>query len=190
VAAMLGLSILLLLGVLDWDDCLNEKSAWDTLAWFAVLVGMAGQLTNLGIVSWMSSCVAKLLQSFSLSWPAAFCVLEVSYFLIHYLFASQTGHVGALYSAFLAMHIAAGVPRVLSALALAFNTNLFGALTHYSSGQAAVYFGGKFSLSLSFPPSVSLLFFAPELHFSGYSLAIILTCHFECIYPSAFAHRV
>ncbi|RLM85663.1 2-oxoglutarate/malate translocator [Panicum miliaceum] len=144
VAAMLGLSILLLLGVLDWDDCLNEKSAWDTLAWFAVLVGMAAQLTNLGIVSWMSSCVAKLLQSFSLRLPAAFCVLEASYFLIHYLFASQTGHVGALYSAFLAMHVAAGLPRALSAFALAFNTNLFGALTHYSSGQAAVYFGAGY----------------------------------------------
>ncbi|KAG1342319.1 putative Dicarboxylate transporter 2.1, chloroplastic [Cocos nucifera] len=144
VAAMLSLSILLLLGVLDWDDCLSEKSAWDTLAWFAVLVGMAGQLTNLGIVTWMSSCVAKFLQAFSLSWPAAFCVLQASYFLIHYLFASQTGHVGALYSAFLAMHLAAGVPGVLAALALAYNTNLFGALTHYSSGQAAVYYGAGY----------------------------------------------
>ncbi|CAI9104080.1 OLC1v1002691C1 [Oldenlandia corymbosa var. corymbosa] len=144
VAAMLGLSILLLLGVLDWDDCLSEKSAWDTLAWFAVLVGMAGQLTNLGIVGWMSSCVAKVLQSLSLSWPAAFGVLQAAYFLIHYLFASQTGHVGALYSAFLAMHLASGVPGVLAALALAYNTNLFGALTHYSSGQAAVYFGAGY----------------------------------------------
>ncbi|XP_052205975.1 dicarboxylate transporter 2.1, chloroplastic-like [Diospyros lotus] len=144
VAAMLGLSILLLLGVLDWDDCLSEKSAWDTLAWFAVLVGMAGQLTNLGIVTWMSDCVAKSLQSFSLSWPAAFIVLQAAYFLIHYLFASQTGHVGALYSAFLAMHLASGVPGVLAALALAYNTNLFGALTHYSSGQAAVYYGAGY----------------------------------------------
>ena len=148
VAAMLGLSILLLLGVLEWDDCLSEKSAWDTLAWFAVLVGMAGQLTNLGIVTWMSSCVANLLQSFSLSWPAAFGVLQASYFFIHYLFASQTGHVGALYSAFLAMHVAAGVPGVLAALTLAYNTNLFGALTHYSSGQAAVYYGGQPLFSL------------------------------------------
>ncbi|XP_020255870.1 dicarboxylate transporter 2.1, chloroplastic-like [Asparagus officinalis] len=144
VAAMLGLSILLLLGVLDWDDCLSEKSAWDTLAWFAVLVGMASQLTNLGIVTWMSGCVAKFLQSFSLSWPAAFGVLQASYFFIHYLFASQTGHVGALYSAFLAMHLAAGVPGVLAALALAYNTNLFGAITHYSSGQAAVYYGAGY----------------------------------------------
>ncbi|XP_002525819.3 dicarboxylate transporter 2.1, chloroplastic [Ricinus communis] len=144
VAAMIGLSILLLLGVLDWDDCLSEKSAWDTLAWFAVLVGMAGQLTNLGIVTWMSDCVAKSLQSLSLSWPAAFGVLQASYFFIHYLFASQTGHVGALYSAFLAMHLAAGVPGVLAALALAYNTNLFGAITHYSSGQAAVYYGAGY----------------------------------------------
>lgn len=144
VAAMLGLSILLLLGVLDWDDCLSEKSAWDTLAWFSVLVGMAGQLTNLGIVSWMSDCVGKSLQSLSLSWPAAFVVLQASYFLIHYMFASQTGHVGALYSAFLAMHLASGVPGVLAALALAYNTNLFGALTHYSSGQSAVYYGAGY----------------------------------------------
>ncbi|CAN6821952.1 unnamed protein product [Brassica oleracea var. botrytis] len=144
VAAMIGLSILLLLGVLNWDDCLSEKSAWDTLAWFAVLVGMAGQLTNLGVVSWMSDCVAKALQSLSLSWPAAFCLLQAAYFFIHYLFASQTGHVGALFSAFLAMNIAAGVPGILAALALAYNTNLFGALTHYSSGQAAVYYGAGY----------------------------------------------
>ncbi|KAL0718425.1 hypothetical protein Bca4012_067747 [Brassica carinata] len=144
VAAMIGLSILLLLGVLNWDDCLSEKSAWDTLAWFAVLVGMAGQLTNLGVVTWMSDCVAKVLQSLSLSWPAAFGLLQAAYFFIHYLFASQTGHVGALFSAFLAMNIAAGVPGVLAALALAYNTNLFGALTHYSSGQAAVYYGAGY----------------------------------------------
>ncbi|KAH7536785.1 hypothetical protein FEM48_Zijuj03G0023300 [Ziziphus jujuba var. spinosa] len=37
VAAMTGLSIILLLGVLDWDDCLSEILAWDTLAWFVVL---------------------------------------------------------------------------------------------------------------------------------------------------------
>jgi len=47
---MLGLCILLLLGVLNWDDCLSEKSAWDTLTWFAVLVGMAGNLSSLGLV--------------------------------------------------------------------------------------------------------------------------------------------
>ncbi|GFY95486.1 dicarboxylate transport 2.1 [Actinidia rufa] len=119
VAAMLGLSILLLWGVLDWEDCLTEKSAWDTLAWFAVLVGMAAGLL--------------LLPSFRLLTSSSITCLP-----------SQTGHVGALFSAFLAMHLASGVPCVLAALALAYNTNLFGAITHYSSGQAAVYYGAGY----------------------------------------------
>lgn len=72
-----------------------------------------------------------------------YCTSQVVYFTVHYLFASQTAHVGALYSAFLAMNLAAGVPPLLAVLALGYSTNLFGALTHYSSGQAAVYFGGK-----------------------------------------------
>lgn len=142
IAAMLGLSILLILGVLTWDDCLSEKSAWDTLTWFAVLIGMATQLTTLGVVPWLAKCVASFLKSLSVGWHLALLLLQAVYFFIHYLFAGQTAHVGALYSAFLSMHLTAKVPGLLSALALAFNTNLFGALTHYSSGQAAVYYGG------------------------------------------------
>ncbi|KAF6170297.1 hypothetical protein GIB67_042987 [Kingdonia uniflora] len=144
VAAMLGLSILLLLGVVNWDDCLSEKSAWDTLSWFAIVVGMAGQLTDVGIVTWMSNCVANTLRYYQLSWPAAFVVLQAAYFLIHYIFASQAAHIGALYSSFLAMHLASGVPGVLAALTLAYNSCLFGALTHYSSAQAAGYYGAGY----------------------------------------------
>lgn len=143
VTAMLGLSLLLAFGVIDWNDCLSEKSAWDTLAWFGVLIGMATQLTTLGVVAWMSDAVASFLKSISLHWFGAFCVLQAAYFFIHYLFASQTGHVAALYSAFLGMCLASKVPGLFAALALGYNTNLFGALTHYSSGQAAVYYGGN-----------------------------------------------
>ena len=39
LAAMLGLSILLLTGVLSWKECLEYAAAWDTLFWFAILVG-------------------------------------------------------------------------------------------------------------------------------------------------------
>nr|XP_016510206.1 PREDICTED: dicarboxylate transporter 2.1, chloroplastic-like [Nicotiana tabacum]XP_016510207.1 PREDICTED: dicarboxylate transporter 2.1, chloroplastic-like [Nicotiana tabacum]XP_016510208.1 PREDICTED: dicarboxylate transporter 2.1, chloroplastic-like [Nicotiana tabacum] len=144
ITAMLGLSLLLAFGILDWDDCLSEKSAWDTLAWFGVLIGMATQLTTLGVVAWMSNAVANFLKSLSLHWFGAFCVLQSAYFFIHYLFASQTAHVAALYSAFLGMCLASKVPALFAALALGYNTNLFGALTHYSSGQAAVYYGAGY----------------------------------------------
>lgn len=144
VAAFLGLTLLLAVGVLEWDDCLSEKSAWNTLVWFGILVGMAGQLNGVGVVSWLSDGVASLLKSLSVNSVGAFFILQLAYFFSHYLFASQTAHVGALYSAFLGMHLASKVPSLLSALVLGYNTNLFGALMHYSSGQAVVYYGGKF----------------------------------------------
>lgn len=151
VTAMLGLTLLLLSGVLDWDDCLSEKSAWDTLTWFGVLIGMATQLNALGVIKWMSDVVASFLKSHSISWFWGFVILQAAYFFIHYLFAGQTAHVAALYSAFLGMHLASEVPGLFAALALAYNTNLNGALTHYSSGQAAVYYGGMVFILI--PPS-------------------------------------
>ncbi|KAI3784433.1 hypothetical protein L1987_43532 [Smallanthus sonchifolius] len=141
VVAMLGLSVLLILGVLSWDDCLSEKSAWDILAWFAMLMGMATQLTVLGVIPWLSKCVASFLKSLSVGWHLELFILQSIYFFIHYLFAGQITHIGALYSAFLSMHLRAKVPATLSALLLAYSSNLFGAITHYSSGQAAIYYG-------------------------------------------------
>lgn len=38
VAAMMGLTVLLLTGVLDWEDCLGYKPAWDTLTWCVLCV--------------------------------------------------------------------------------------------------------------------------------------------------------
>ena len=144
LAAMLGLCVLLTTGVLTWKDCLQYTAAWDTLFWFAILVGMSGALNSAGVVSHFAGLVGGALTKAALPWPAAAALLSAAYWALHYLFASQTAHVGALYSAFLAMMLAAGVPGQLGALVLAWVSNLFGSLTHYGSGQAAVYYGSGY----------------------------------------------
>ncbi|KAI3437630.1 hypothetical protein D9Q98_000082 [Chlorella vulgaris] len=142
--AMLGLCVLLSTGVLQWKECLAYPAAWDTLFWFAVLVGMSGQLNNLGVISHFATQVGSQLTAANLGWPAVFGLLNVTYYLLHYMFASQTAHVGALYSAFLAMMLATGVPPVIGAISLGFMSNLFGSITHFGSGQAAVYYGAGY----------------------------------------------
>jgi DASS family divalent anion:Na+ symporter len=142
--AMMGLSFLLLTGVLNWRDCLTYPAAWDTLFWFAVLVGMSGQLNSLGVISHFANLVGSQLVAANMGWPIVFLLLNAAYFILHYMFASQTAHVGALYSAFLAMMLSTGVPGVLAALSLGFMSNLFGSLTHYGSGQGAVYYGAGY----------------------------------------------
>lgn len=135
------------LGVLTWDDALEQKGAWDTLLWFAILISMSGQLNDMGVVGHFSGLVSSSLAAANMGWMQAFGLLHFGYYAMHYFFASQSAHVGALYPAFLSMMIASGAPPPLAALTLAFNTNLFGGLTHYASGQSAVYFSsGAISL--------------------------------------------
>lgn len=59
-AAILGLSILLVTGVVTWKECLAESVAWDTLTWFAALIAMAGYLNKYGLISWFSQTVVKV----------------------------------------------------------------------------------------------------------------------------------
>jgi DASS family divalent anion:Na+ symporter len=141
-SAFIGVSLLLISGVLTWNDLLGERSAWDTLVWFAVLVMLAEQLEDLGFIGWFSDQIASGVDG--MSWQLAFVILTLVYFYAHYLFASNTAHVAAMYAAFLATAIATGTPPEFAALVLAFESSLFGGLTHYSTGPAPVLFGGGY----------------------------------------------
>lgn len=66
-AAILGLSVLLITGVVTWKECLSEAVAWDTLTWFAALIAMAGYLNKYGLISWFSQTVVKVSSSIPLS---------------------------------------------------------------------------------------------------------------------------
>jgi DASS family divalent anion:Na+ symporter len=138
-AAFVGLAVLLITGVLTWQDMLNEKGAWDTIVWFAALVMMASQLNTLGFVPWFGQTVAQKVSG--LEWTTAFLILALVYFYSHYMFASQTAHISAMYAPFLAIALTVGTPPVLAALVLAFFSNLFSSLTHYANGPAPVVFG-------------------------------------------------
>lgn len=140
--AFIGLVILLISGVLTWDDIKRETQAWDTLVWFAVLVMMATQLNTLGLIPWLSGEMAEIVGD--MGWQQAFILLTLVYFFSHYLFASNTAHISAMYAAFLATAIMAGAPPLFAALVLGFISSLFASLTHYSSGPAPVLFGAGY----------------------------------------------
>ncbi|UTR13284.1 anion permease [Salipaludibacillus sp. LMS25] len=140
--AFIGLSVLLISQVLTWADIKKEEGAWDTLVWFAVLVMLASFLNELGMIPWFSALMGDMVSGFN--WVWTLIILTVVYFYSHYFFASNTAHVSAMYAAFLAVLVAAGAPPLVSALILAFFSNLFGCLTHYSCGPAPVFFGSGY----------------------------------------------
>jgi DASS family divalent anion:Na+ symporter len=143
--AWIGLSLLLVTGVLDWEDILKAKSAWDTLVWFAALVMMATFLGKLGLISWFSQSIQTGISYWGLSWMAASAILVAIYFYAHYFFASTTAHITAMFAAFFTAGVALGAPPMLLALVLAFASSLMMSLTHYGTGTAPIIFGSGYT---------------------------------------------
>jgi len=137
--ALIGLTTMLIVDVLNFEDVKAEKSAWDTLVWFAALVMMADQLNNLGFIGWFSDIVGAAVAP--LGWVVAFGIIGLVYYYSHYFFASSTAHVSAMYGGLLAVAIAVGTPPMLAALVLAYFSSLYMGLTHYGTGSAPVFYG-------------------------------------------------
>lgn len=140
--AFIGLTLLLLTSVLTWEDVKAEKGAWDTIVWFAVLVMMASSLNELGFIGWFSDLIK--VQIGDLSWQIAFPVIILVYFFSHYIFASATAHVAAMYAALLGVGVSLGIPPMLLAMMLGFLGSIYGVLTHYGHGPAPVFFGSGY----------------------------------------------
>jgi divalent anion:Na+ symporter, DASS family len=142
VVALLGVAVMLVTGVIRWDEVLKEKGAWDALIWFGGLVMMATFLNSLGFMKWFATMVANNLAGWT--WLAALIVLMLVYFYSHYGFASTTAHISAMFAAFLAVAVAAKAPPYLAALTFAFFSALNAGITHYGTGPAPIYFNAGY----------------------------------------------
>jgi DASS family divalent anion:Na+ symporter len=142
VVALAGVSALLLVGVLTWDDLLAERRAWDALIWFAPLLMMADALNEAGVIRALSTSFFAHVHGYP--WQLAFPLLAVTYLYLHYGFASMTAHVTALYPSFIAAALLAGSPPLVAALVLAYFSNLNASLTHYGTGSAPIFFGAGY----------------------------------------------
>ena len=142
VVALFGVCTLLITNVLAWDDVLSDRAAWDTFIWYGGLVHMAEALGDSGVTRQFAGLAAGMTTGWG--WGIALVVLLLVYFYAHYVFASITAHVTAMFIPFLVVMIAAGAPSVLAVLALASASNLQASLTHYGTTTAPIYFGAGY----------------------------------------------
>lgn len=141
-AALIAVAVLLVTGVLSWNDLVRVSEAWNTFVWFSVLITMAGFLGEAGLVRAFSTGVASRFEG--VGWVPGFMGLGLVYFYSHYFFASNTAHSGAMFAPFLAVALALGTPPMLAALVLAFFSNLCACTTHYGTPAGPVLFGSGY----------------------------------------------
>jgi DASS family divalent anion:Na+ symporter len=138
-AALTGVVVLLLTGVLSWDDLLRERDAWNTMIWFATLLMMATFLGELGLMAWFNERVGGAFQG--VSWVPTLIGLGLVYFYTHYFFAGNSSHAGAMYVPFLGIAVAVGAPPLATALILGWISSLMACLTHYGTAPGPIFFG-------------------------------------------------
>ena len=137
--AFIGLNLLLLSGVLTWEDVTAEKGAWDTIVWFAALIMMATFLNKLGLITWFSSSLETHIASLGLSGLSAGLLLLIAYMYALYVCQYDSAHYRNVWCV-LSAGVALGVPPMLLPLLMAAASNIMMTLTHYATGTSPVIF--------------------------------------------------
>jgi citrate:succinate antiporter/L-tartrate/succinate antiporter len=140
---LLANALMLVTRIVEWDDVLGQRGAWNVLVWFATLVALADGLSRVGFVTWLARGLAATLAGVP---PlAAMALLVAFFFLVHYAFASLTAHTAAVLPVVLATGMAVpGLPVDVFALLLVYSLGLMGVLSPYATGPAPVYYASGY----------------------------------------------
>ncbi|HEU0201275.1 MAG TPA: anion permease [Burkholderiaceae bacterium] len=142
-AALIVICLMILTGVVTWDDIVANKGAWNTLAWFVTLVALADGLNRVGFVKWFAGAIGAHMAGFSPT--TAMILLVVVFFFTHYLFASITAHVTALLPVMLTVgSTVPGLPLPQFTMLLLLTLGIMGILTPYATGPSPVYYGSGY----------------------------------------------
>ena len=141
--ALLVLSLMVITRVVEWDDVLAHRQAWNVLIWFATLVTMADGLNKVGFLKWFAGGAAGALSGYSVM--TIVIALTVVYFVVHYMFASLTAHTTALLPVLLTAAIAVpGMPVKLISLLFCYSLGLMGIISPYATGPGPLYYGSGY----------------------------------------------
>lgn len=168
-AALVVVSIMLVAGVVTWDDIVSNREAWKALILLATLVTLADGLSRTGFIAWFAGTIAGTLGGLppSLAIIGLVCV----YFFSHYFFASLTAHATAMLPILLSLGMSVpAMPFEKLALMLGLTQGIMGILTPYATGPAPVYANSGYITSAEFwrlGTCFGLIFLAALLLLSG-----------------------
>jgi L-tartrate/succinate antiporter len=141
--ALLVLCLMVMIGIVQWDDVLAHKQAWNVLVWFATLVTMADGLNKVGFLKWFAGGAAGALSGYSVM--TIVIALTIVYFVVHYMFASLTAHTTALLPVLLTAAIAVPeMPVKLISLLFCYTLGLMGIISPYATGPGPIYYGSGY----------------------------------------------
>ena len=142
VTALCGALVLILTGVLSWEDVKGDRAGWDVFIWYGGLIRLSEGLNEAGVTKAFAEGVGHTFSSFG--WAGLFALAIVIYFYAHYAFASITAHIVSMFPPFLAVLVAKGAPLGMMVFAFACFANLAAGLTNYGTTPTPLFFAQNY----------------------------------------------
>ncbi|HUL01188.1 MAG TPA: DASS family sodium-coupled anion symporter [Nitrospirota bacterium] len=144
-AVALGvMSLIMLTGILSWEEMIKQHAAWHTLIWFGGILGIMSVLVKGKFFLWAAATLKANLNFGGLDPMVILFIITVISLAVRYFFASGSAYVASMIPVFYTVGLVAGVPPMPLALVLAFS-HVYGCLlTHYGSGAGIVLYGSGF----------------------------------------------
>ena len=137
-------SVIILSGILTWDDLLSDKAAFNVFIWFATLVALADGLRKIGLIKYLETNISSVFGDINLT--VAIISLIVVFYIAHYFFASTTAHVSALLPVFItiAVSILPAEQILPFTILLLGSLGVMGIITPYGCGPSPIWYGAGY----------------------------------------------
>lgn len=140
--ALLLICLLVVFGIVEWEDVLGNSRAWNMALWTGAMLTLTAGLDNVGFLDWALSGSISFMTGFT---PNMFLIgLIIMFFLSRYLMAGSGGYAAMLLPLFLALGArVAGGPAIDAehmGLILSVSIGFSSILTPYAAGQGMVWF--------------------------------------------------
>lgn len=138
------LALELILGILDWNDLMAEKAAWNMYVWYGLFFSVSSALMTGGFYVWLSDILQENLNLNSVNGMVVLAILMLLSFVTKYFFVSNAAYIASIYPVILTIASTTQVNMMLLALMLAFFGGYGALLCNYGNGASIYIYGNGY----------------------------------------------
>lgn len=138
------LALVLITNVLDWNDVIAAKGAWNIFVWYGAFYGIAAALSSAGFYTWLADYIGNVVDLSVYSGMTVTAVLVFVSLAVRYFFVSNSAFVASFYPVLFILALGTQANPMVVGLLLAFCSPLGALLTHYGNGAGLITFASGY----------------------------------------------
>jgi DASS family divalent anion:Na+ symporter len=144
VVGFVFLALVLLARILDWNDVIGAKGAWNIFVWYGAFYGVATALSGAGFYTWLADFLGGVLDLSRMNGLLATAFLLFVSLAVRYFFVSNSAFVASFYPVLFALTLNTKANPMVTGLLLAFFASYGALLTHYGNGAGLITFASGY----------------------------------------------